>query len=610
MINYQTLLTELNSIKSFRGKIEYANKNLDRIGGGSGRIVYLISDDRVLKVAKNAKGIAQNRVEVDLGYDNYIKYIITNIYDNADDNSWILVERAKKVSEKRLKELTEIPNISELSKFLKNEWDNNRGRGEFFHQDQEVVDFLWENEFTLGLVDLMNNYDISAGDLGRVSTYGEVNRNGESSIVVVDYGLNDEVYNTHYNRNKKYKLYELHLAGVSYGDHLADIGNVSQEVRNGMWALVPDGVGDGDMIDEECVNFVLNRESYPKQTINGLSELVEVFHDNLNNLELILKTVSNPIQYYKNLITLQKYLVSHGCYDRQLLVVNDSPNLTNDIINEGVDSNLIHLVAVKFVRLRKYSRLSYLGMGSYGRAYDIGDGLVLKVTSDHTEANEVNDLIDKPLKYIAQPYEVAKVNNTNLFVIILEKLKPDRHEYSRHINLMDEYFTENIGLDFVNVMASYMHYGWDSKIQTNKFSEFLKNNPKTAVFLKGMLKIADEINQYGINSFDFLSPDNLGYKDDGTLAFFDVGVGDILKPTSSNIKSLDIIENQGGGGAKFTTSDNISNDGFPTYNNIDTSTSIQNNLDANSAMYNENKNVNQNSDDFSTIIRSNKFRIK
>ena len=60
-------LKELNNINSFANRIKYADNNLTRIGGGSGRIVYELNDTKVLKLAKNQKGVAQNNVEFDLG---------------------------------------------------------------------------------------------------------------------------------------------------------------------------------------------------------------------------------------------------------------------------------------------------------------------------------------------------------------------------------------------------------------------------------------------------------------------------------------------------------------------------------------------------------------
>lgn len=49
-------------------------------------------------------------------------------------------------------------------------------------------------------MELVGNYDLSFGDFKKISSFGLVNRNGENKIVLIDYGLTDEVYNTHYRR--------------------------------------------------------------------------------------------------------------------------------------------------------------------------------------------------------------------------------------------------------------------------------------------------------------------------------------------------------------------------------------------------------------------------
>ena len=277
MVDIKEFLNQLDNIKSFRGKIDYANQHLDRLGSGSGRAVYSISDDKVLKLAKNAKGIAQNEVEAGIGGDYTAKHIVTEVFDSADDNSWVLAEKAKKVTEKRIKELTGIPSLWDLQKFLQNEVDANKGRT-VYKLDQELIDFFWENEFASDLITFVVDYGQVSGDMGRPSTYGEVVKDGQPAIVLTDYGLNDEVYDTHYTRKKsRYNLYELNLSGVQYGDHLADIGNVSQEVRHGMWALVPAGVGDGVELHEELVNFVMDKPVYPEQPTQKLPQLLDIF---------------------------------------------------------------------------------------------------------------------------------------------------------------------------------------------------------------------------------------------------------------------------------------------------------------------------------------------
>lgn len=54
----QDFLPELQNIRSFAGKIRLADQNLSRIGSGTGRAVYDVDGEKVLKLAKNPKGIA------------------------------------------------------------------------------------------------------------------------------------------------------------------------------------------------------------------------------------------------------------------------------------------------------------------------------------------------------------------------------------------------------------------------------------------------------------------------------------------------------------------------------------------------------------------------
>jgi hypothetical protein len=59
------------------------------------------------------------------------------------------------------------------------------------------------NEFIIDLTSLDADYDFSTGDQGRLSTYGEVIRDGKPKIVIVDAGLTQGVYNDFYKVNMK-----------------------------------------------------------------------------------------------------------------------------------------------------------------------------------------------------------------------------------------------------------------------------------------------------------------------------------------------------------------------------------------------------------------------
>jgi len=66
---------------------------------------------------------------------------------------------------------------------------------------QEIADQLWNDDeggFVVQMFDLMGDYQLPSGDLTRISSYGMVKRNGTPQIVLIDSGLNDDIYNTYY----------------------------------------------------------------------------------------------------------------------------------------------------------------------------------------------------------------------------------------------------------------------------------------------------------------------------------------------------------------------------------------------------------------------------
>ena len=52
-------------LSSFRKRIDYCGKYLKRLSSGSSRIVYIVDEQKVLKIAKNTRGLEQNRAEGD-----------------------------------------------------------------------------------------------------------------------------------------------------------------------------------------------------------------------------------------------------------------------------------------------------------------------------------------------------------------------------------------------------------------------------------------------------------------------------------------------------------------------------------------------------------------
>ena len=65
--------------------------------------------------------------------------------------------------------------------------------------DPAVKERLDENEFVSAIQDFMANIDAPAGDFGRLNSYGIVQRNGQDDIVLIDFGLTNDVYQTYYS---------------------------------------------------------------------------------------------------------------------------------------------------------------------------------------------------------------------------------------------------------------------------------------------------------------------------------------------------------------------------------------------------------------------------
>lgn len=188
-------MEEFQSIKSYRGKTEYAAKHLQKLASGSSRVVYKIDEEKVLKLAKNEKGLAQNDTETD-GYFHHTDVTAKVFeYDQKHDKPyWLEMELAKKVKPTEFKKILGFSH-NDLCAYLSRYGMFDRSKT----LSTEVFDSMHESEWVNELVDMAICMDMGMpGDFGRLSTYGIVNRDGDLKVVVIDFGLTEEVFKTHY----------------------------------------------------------------------------------------------------------------------------------------------------------------------------------------------------------------------------------------------------------------------------------------------------------------------------------------------------------------------------------------------------------------------------
>lgn len=199
-------LEELSKIQSFRGKQQYCVQNLGKaIGNGSSRQVFQIDDEKVLKLAKNNKGLAQNEYE---GQDDYYKEslsIFPKVFDKADDYSWLISEYVLPAKEKDFQHCLGM-SFNEWCSVIRAIEINCRYQvKQLFWVKPIENEKLWElcdnNETVYEFNDYIGSYDTaSVGDLYVIQNYGLALRNNQPQIIILDSGLSEEIWNTHYRR--------------------------------------------------------------------------------------------------------------------------------------------------------------------------------------------------------------------------------------------------------------------------------------------------------------------------------------------------------------------------------------------------------------------------
>jgi len=188
------------SLKSHAGRNRYAEEHLQKLSSGSSRIVYKIDDEKVLKLAKNDKGVAQNEVEIEYGQYGDLSGILAKIFDYDEQNHlWVEMELAQKVKASDFKNLVGY-DFKDIQTAIHNYGiDSGNGRGLKYKMDEDLWDDMWENDFMYEIFGYIGNYGVPPGDLMRLSSYGLVKRGGNNQIVIIDYGLTHDVYSSYYS---------------------------------------------------------------------------------------------------------------------------------------------------------------------------------------------------------------------------------------------------------------------------------------------------------------------------------------------------------------------------------------------------------------------------
>lgn len=179
-INEQIISEEdkvILQLNKFKERKDFTNKKFTLIGKGSARLVYDINNEYVLKLAKNNKGIAQNKVEINISKSNKYNDIIAKVVEFNDNGNYLIQQKAKSISDDRFEELTGLQYQGFLYYLRFNkEWSG-------------------ENRVLFDTVSsLIDEFDLDRFDVASESSWGEIN----GRVVLIDYGLDKNVAKKHY----------------------------------------------------------------------------------------------------------------------------------------------------------------------------------------------------------------------------------------------------------------------------------------------------------------------------------------------------------------------------------------------------------------------------
>lgn len=202
------------------------------------------------------------------------------------------------------------------------------------------------------------------------------------------------------------------------------------------------------------------------------------------------------------------------------------------------------LIKKAFEKLKILGQPKYLGDNSNGVAYAY-NSRVYKFTTDISEAAESFKIKGKLTKYLADIYDVylvtAQEAQGKTFLIIEEQLRTDPGTFERLENSIEEIFFQTFNYKGMFFYALDLYSSDKTRYEQTygeKINIALANHPQEKIYFESLIKIIDELVSYGIKSRD-VNHTNLGYKKNGNIGFFDMGMGGVSTQPNAPVLALE-----------------------------------------------------------------------
>lgn len=189
----------LSNIPNLHDRISVLNNKLPVLGRGSSRKVFKLDSKKVIKMAINEAGIAQNNAELDVITNPKIKPIFAKIfdYDRGKETTWLVCELVRPLTYEDFAEMTGYywsesmaPFLMELDLYARKSF--NDFILENFENEQHIY---FSNPLYRDIFYAVKYGDLVANDLRKIGQWGKT-ANGR--IVILDYGLDEATLRQYY----------------------------------------------------------------------------------------------------------------------------------------------------------------------------------------------------------------------------------------------------------------------------------------------------------------------------------------------------------------------------------------------------------------------------
>ena len=186
-----TIKKNIDNLCFFKSRINYLEKNLKHLSSGSSRIVYKTNKNTVIKLAKNEKGISQNKVEASTKSKS--KHV-NPVLSHSKNYFWVEVPFLEKITTKQFEELCDV-NFDDFSKSLQYGLKHLENSSQ---KKPSKFDKISQCDLYKDILEVAKKLNLLPGDLIRISSWGTKN----NVPVLIDVGLNKKVYEEHYSSSK------------------------------------------------------------------------------------------------------------------------------------------------------------------------------------------------------------------------------------------------------------------------------------------------------------------------------------------------------------------------------------------------------------------------